>query len=265
MGSTSGGYAASIELGDRSDELVEAIADDEAVDAARPGRSAASARCRRGCRRRRGCDQSGRARQRRRRVRLVADEAEVDEHVRETMVRQQIDRPVVAARVIRSRRSHAVLRREHAGRDRGPDRIRAASAGSSPGPSTRRSRASRAKFGSRPSATRGQTYSSDAPSSSSMTTRGPATAGWRRAARASARRRIRGDRRPARGERQRERRERPRSRTARRRRGCRAGRTNSARPRCTSRTIARIAVVATAPAVMRRAAMLVSAAEARAR
>ncbi len=56
-------------------------------------------------------------------VRLAAEQAEVDEHVRETVVRQEGERPGIAAHVVLGRRSHAVLRRVHAGRRRGPHGI----------------------------------------------------------------------------------------------------------------------------------------------
>ena len=98
---------------------------------------------------------------------------EAHQRVREAVVGQQVDRP---------RRRRARSSEPPSARRSSPDTCRspppprpdrAASAGSWPDPSTAPPSSSRPKFGSRPSATRGQMYSSDAPSSSSIVTRGP--------------------------------------------------------------------------------------------
>ncbi len=150
----------------------------------------------------------------------------------------------------------------HAGRDRRPHRIRLGRPDRRQVHRRARFRAAARSSAAGRSAARGQMYSSDAPSRSSISdTRGPVRpcggdGGCRRERRRCGIRdaRARAQRAAAPAS------QRPRSRAERRRRGCRGGRTSSARPpgRAARRPIA---VVAAAPAVIRRAAVSPSAAE----
>ena len=151
---------------------------DEAARAAAPDTSAASGRCRSRCRRRRGCSTAAARASVAEEFGSRLHEAEMDEDVREAMVGQQIERPVVAANGIFSA---AIGRRSSQGYI---PVATAAQTGSGLRRPDRREVHGRRRFraGARSSAAarraaRGQMYSSDAPSRRiSITTRARSTA-----------------------------------------------------------------------------------------